>query len=212
MPVVRRLLLAATVTALAVGGGVTLLDTDPPPPDEPEATSTPLESFDTTGLAVLRTAFCDRVPEVAVTEALGAEPEEAAEHVNGDRIRLAPGVRDRAHEYGCSWAAGDLTASAWVFAPPVPRPMAADLLRQARAPERCQPVPDAPAYGDPSAGLVCTTQRGREVSYRGLFGDAWLSCSLRATGISAGQTLDDAVDRAGRWCVAAARAAAADDA
>ncbi len=212
MPVVRRLLLAATVTALAVGGGVTLLDTDTPAPDQPEPTSTPLESFDTTGLAVLRTAFCDRVPDPAVTEALGAPAEDATEHGNGDKIRLAPGVRDRAHEYGCSWSAGETTVSAWVFAPPVPRPMAADLLRQARAPERCEPVPDAPAYGDPSAGLVCTTQRGREVSYRGLFGDAWLACSLRATGVSAGETVDAALDRAGRWCVAAARAAAGEDA
>jgi hypothetical protein len=90
--------------------------------------------------------------------------------------------------------------------------MAADLLRAARAPERCDPVPDAPAYGEPSAGLVCTTDRGREVSFRGLFGDAWLACSLRVTGVSAGQGADAGIDRTGRWCVAAARAAAAGDA
>jgi len=209
MPVVRRLLLAVTVTALAVGAGVALRDSGSPP-EEPEATSTPLESFDTTGVAVLRTAFCDRVPDDAVAEALGEEPEDATEHGNGDRIRLAPGVRDRTHEYGCSWSAGGVTASAWVFAPPVPRPVAADLLRRARAPERCAALPDAPAYGDPSVGLVCTTERGREVSFRGLFGDAWLACSLRATGVSAGESVDDSADRTGRWCVAVARAASAE--
>ena len=67
---------------------------------------------------------------------------------------------------------------------------------------------DAPAYGEPSAGLVCTSTRGREVTFRGLFGDAWLVCSLRTAGVSAGESTNQAVDRAGRWCVAAARAAA----
>lgn len=209
MPVLRRLLLAAVVTALVVGCGVALQDGHEgrSPVD---ATSTPLSSYDTSAVTILRTAFCDRVPEESVEEALGAAPDDAASYGNGDRVRLAPGVRDLAHEYGCSWSTGELTASAWVYAPPVPRAVAVGLLREARQTDGCAPVPDAPAYGAPSGGLVCTTQRGTEVSFRGLFGDAWLTCTIRATGVSAGESEDQQVDRTGRWCVAAARAASAD--
>ncbi len=212
MPVVRRLLLAGVVTAAAVGGGVLIQGAGGSPPDEQEATSTPLASFDTTNLAILRTAFCDRVADDAVEEALGGAPDEANTYGNGDRARLAPGIRDRAHEYGCSWTAAGRTAAAWVYAPPVSRAVANELLRQARAAKGCGPVTDAPAYGEPSAGLVCTSTRGSEVTFRGLFGDAWLVCSLRMTSVSAGESTHQAVDRAGRWCVAAARAAGPDDA
>ena len=117
--------------------------------------------------------------DAAVEEALGAAPEEASAYGNGDQARLAPGIRDRAHEYGCSWTADGTTAAAWVYAPPVSRVVATELLRQARAVKGCEPVTAAPAYGEPSAGLVCTSTRGREVTFRGLFGDAWLVCSLR---------------------------------
>ena len=41
-----------------------------------------------------------------------------------------------------------------------------------------------------------------EASYRGLFGDAWLACSLTAPG-----ERDAVLEKAGAWCVAAARAA-----
>ena len=133
MPVVRRLLLAGVVTAVAVGGGVLLQGAGGSPPDEQEATSTPLASFDTTDLAILRTAFCDRVADAAVEEALGAAPDDANAYGNGDQARLAPGIRDRAHEYGCSWTADGTTAAAWVYAPPVPRVVANELLRRARA-------------------------------------------------------------------------------
>jgi hypothetical protein len=47
---------------------------------------------------------------------------------------------------------------------------------------------------------------GDEVTFHGLFGDAWLSCSLSAVGADQ----DGLVDRTGRWCVAVAQAASAD--
>jgi len=211
MPVVRRLLLAAAATVVAVGGGIVVLDGDVTPPEGPASASTPLTSFDTSQVTILRTGFCDRVAEEAVRAALDAEPEDTRDYGNGDRVRLASGVRDRAHEHGCSWTAAGTTARAWVFAPPVTRATARDLLRRARATDDCERVPEAPAYGDPSAGLVCTTGRSQEVSFRGLFGDAWLACSLVSDNVSAGQGADAAVDRAGRWCVAVARAAEAQD-
>jgi len=212
MPVVRRLLLAGTVTAVAVCGGVLLQGAGGSPPDGPEAASTPLSSFDTTDLTVLRTAFCGRVADAAVQEALGAPPDDEIGYGNGDQARLGPGIRDRAHEYGCSWTADGRTATAWVYAPPVPRAVANELLRRARAAKGCEPLAEAPAYGEPSAGLVCTSTRGREGTFRGLFGDAWVVCSLPSTGVCAGLSANQAIDRTGRWCVAAARAASAEDA
>jgi hypothetical protein len=212
MPVVRRLLLAGAVTILAVGGGILVLDGDGGADADQDAKSTPLASFDTADVTILRTAFCDRVAEPALDEALGAPAEDAIAYGNGDKVRLAPGLRDLAHEYGCSWTAGGVTAAAWVYAPPVPRRQAGRLLGQARSSEQCEPIPDAPAYGDPSAGLVCTSGTAREVSFRGLFGDAWLVCSVRVRGVSAGESVDQAADRTGRWCVQVARAAAADQA
>jgi hypothetical protein len=212
MPVVRRLLLAGALTALAVGGGVVLLDGDDGADHGTDPVSTPLTSFDTADVTILRTGFCDRVADSAVEEALGGPAEDATGYGNGDKIRLAPGVRDRAHEFGCSWTGGPVTAAAWVYAPPVPRAMAGALVREARAEQGCAPVPDAPAYGDPSTALVCTTDGASEVSFRGLFGDAWMVCSIQARGVSAGESVDEAVDRTGRWCVSTARAAAADEA
>jgi pyruvate/2-oxoglutarate dehydrogenase complex dihydrolipoamide acyltransferase (E2) component len=209
MPVVLRLLLASVLTAVAVGGGVVLFEDDEPGGEAGAATSAPLSSFDTTELTVLRTGFCDGVADSAVAEALEAEPEQESSYANGDRVRLTEEVRDRAHEHGCRWTAGGTTAAGWVFAPPVPRATAEDLLRRARDAKGCKPVPDAPAYGQPSVGLVCTSARGHEVSFRGLFGDAWLVCSLRNADVPAGQMTDDAVERAGRWCVAVARGASA---
>ena len=207
MPVLRRLLLAAVATALVVGCGVALRGGEPEP-EQVSAASTPLSSYDTSRVTILRTSFCERVPDEAVEEALGAAPEDATDYGNGDRVRLAPKVRDLAHEFGCTWTAGGTTAAAWVYTPPVPRPLAATLLQQARSASSCSAVPDAPAYGEPSAALVCTTERATEFSFRGLFGDAWLTCSLRSTTVFAGQSSKDSLDRVGRWCVAVARAAA----
>jgi len=209
MPVVLRLLLASVLTAAAVGCGVVLFDDDESGGDQAAGTSAPLSSFDTTDLTVLRTGFCEGVADSAVAEALQAEPEGETSYANGDRVRLTEEIRDRAHEHGCQWRAGGVAASGWVFAPPVPRATADELLRRARDANGCEPVPDAPAYGEPSVGLVCTSRRGQEVSFRGLFGDAWLVCSLRLTDVSAGQSATEVVDRTGRWCVAVARAASA---
>jgi hypothetical protein len=203
MPVVRRLLVAGTATAVAVAGGVLLHRADAPSPADREPPSIPLASFDTSHLTILRTAFCDRVPDDAVREALGGEPEDATSYGNGDRVRLGHGVRDRAHEYGCSWTAGDRTAAAWVYAPPVPRAVATELLRRASAAKDCRPVTDAPAYGAPSAAVRC----GDEIAFHGLFGDAWLSCSVAPAGPA---DPDGLLDRGGRWCVAVAQAASAD--
>jgi hypothetical protein len=209
VPVVLRLLLATALTVVAVGAGVMLFTDDDSGGRTAQATSAPLSSLDTSRLTVLRTGFCDGVADSAVEEALGAAPDHASSYANGDRVRLTEKVRDRAHEHGCVWSADGVTAAGWVFAPPVPRATAETLLHRARGARSCETIPDAPAYGDPSVGLICTGDSGQEVSFRGLFGDAWLVCSIRTADVSAGQTSDQAVDRTGRWCVAVAEAASA---
>jgi hypothetical protein len=96
-------------------------------------------------------------------------------------------------------------ARAWVFAPPV-TPDEARALAAAAARERgCRALPDAPAFGSPTAAIACTGGGDQRVSFRGLFGDAWLACSLSAPTSERDQ--DALADRAGRWCVAVARAA-----
>jgi hypothetical protein len=59
-----------------------------------------------------------------------------------------------------------------------------------------------PAFGEPSR--ACRTQAGGVVTYtfRGLFGDAWLTCRLV---VGAGE--EETPDRADRWCAAVATGA-----
>ncbi|UMG91609.1 hypothetical protein [Nocardioides sp. TF02-7] len=212
--VLRGLSIAVLLTALPVTAGVlTLGADDPEPPPAPAYTSTPLAEVDTTTLAVARAPFCDLLPEEAVVEALGgsealggAESRVAA-YGNGERARIAPGVRDVAHEYGCrlTAAGSGAEAQAWVFAPPVTADRARDLAAEAADVRRCERQPDAPALGEPTVALVCGAGDRRTASFRGLLGDAWLACSVTAPESVAEP---DLVDRAGRFCVAVARAAA----
>ncbi len=160
---------------------------------------TPLASFDTTVLTVARADFCARVAPAAVEDALGGAAASSRSWANGDRAKLADGVTDVAHEFGCRWRAADgTTATAWVFAPPVTREQAGRLARAATG-DGCRPVPDAPRFGAPSVAVRCPDGT---TAYHGLFGDAWLSCAVSARG---GADLD----AVGRWCVAVAQAATA---
>lgn len=183
--------LAAALLALGACSGGDEPEADPTPTAEP----TPLADFATDSLTVARASFCARVAPAAIEDALGAAPEDAEEWVNGDRAAVG-GVTDVVHEYGCRWRASDGTAvSGWVFAPPVTPGRAAGLRRAAAQEDGCRPVAGAPPYGSPSVAVRC----GRTISFQGLFGDAWLSCSA--------STDDLAV--AGRWCVSVAQAATA---
>jgi hypothetical protein len=108
-----------------------------------------------------------------------------------------------AHEYGCRWSAADgTTAQGWVFAPPVTPGQAERLRRAAAKADGCRAVPDAPRFGSRSVAVRCDDGT---TAFHGLFGDAWLSCSVTVRGSASG----DAVERTGRWCVSVAQAAAA---
>lgn len=207
--VLRALLLSALLTLIPVAIGVVVSDeTAPPPARKPAAyTGTPLSEFDSTKAVVRRAPFCELVPAEAVKAALGTEAS-AAGYDNGEQTEAIAGG-DVAHEYGCRASATEGAtpglAEAWVFAPPVTADWAQRLVAAAGRTPGCAPLPGAPAYGAPSVALVCTNGDQRSITFRGLYGDAWLACSLS---LPAGLPQDQLVDRAGRWCVAVAQAAA----
>jgi hypothetical protein len=195
--------IAAVLVALAIAAAGCSGDDDAPP-EESSVTPTPLSEFATDTLTVARADFCSQVAPGAVEDALGGRSQSADAWANGDRARLTQGVTDVAHEYGCRWTTADgTTAQGWVFAPPV-TPGQAERLRHAAAQaDGCEPVPNAPRFGSRSVAVRCDDGT---TAYHGLFGDAWLSCSL--TGPAGDDAADDAVDRTGRWCVAVAQASA----
>lgn len=203
--VLRTVLLAAVAVGVLVAVGLVVGTGD----DDPSGagTTTPaapttapdvaLAEVDTTTVAVARTAFCDAVPAEAVEAALGAAPSDATTYADGQRAQVTGDVRDIAHEFGCGWTTASANARAWVFAPPVTRRTARALVAEAREQDGCTAVPGSPAFGEPSVALTCRTGRGTQASFRGLFGDAWLTCTV------AGRLGPDAaVERADRWCVA----------
>lgn len=214
----RSMVVAGLATVLGVVIGVVVLgggdgDGAPGGPGDaggqqpiapPEVLSTPLADFDTRNLAIGRDSFCDGVDDEAVSEVLGADLDKASSYDNGQRAPVTSEVRDVAHEFGCSWTADGTTARGWVFTPPVPRGQARKLIKAASSGIGCRPAADA-RFGKPSVALICDAQGESEASYRGLFGDAWLTCTLV---VPAATDSTELVDRTGRWCVAVAAAAA----
>jgi len=198
------LLFALALTAAVVTAVVLSRSPEEPDRESPTYESTPLTDYDTAGVGVVRDSFCAAVPEEAVEEALGVAPVSSTAYDNGDRARLGDGLRDVAHEFGCGWTAPGTVVRAWVFAPPVTPRSARELARSAREEPGCQPVAEAPDFGKRTAALVCEDGDRQEASYRGLFGDAWLTCTLTA---GSGVPRPELVDRAGSWCVAVLEAA-----
>lgn len=207
MRVVRSLVLALGATAVVVGVGVLLADgddTDSNRPTTPEAASVPLTELDTTQMVAERAAFCDDVPAEAVSEALDGDAVATADYGNGDRAKVVGDVRDVSHEFSCAWRGADGTvARAWVFVPPVTRASADSLIAEARKAKGCLPDAGAPAYGVPSLALACEDGGTRLRSYRGLFGDAWVTCQLAAP---ASVGAEEQADRGSRWCASVATA------
>jgi hypothetical protein len=166
-----------------------------------------LSDLDTSALVVRRAPFCDLDGPAAVSRALGEEPTDVTAHRSGQRTRIDDGtghdVTDVVHEFGCTWTAGGARAEAWVFVPPVTRDRARTLVDLAEKAAGCTALTGAAAYGDPSVATTCRRDSGIQVGYRGLFGDAWLTCTLTTPG---GQQ-EELADQAGRWCAAVATGA-----
>lgn len=207
---VRHLAAAAVVATLSLIGINSCQEDGKPAAETASGASTPLSAFDTGNVRVIRDAFCSQIGPGAVVEALDGDAESSASYNNGEKARISSRVRDVSHEFDCTWVAADgTTAEAWVFAPPVTPDRGRLLARTAdrEAGSGCTTLATAPHFGSPSAAVQCE-ERGRlEMSFHGLFGDAWLSCSLAAPAADTGQAA--LLDRAGRWCVTVVEAAAA---
>ncbi len=210
MRAIRTLVIALLATVVAVAVGVWVTGPDDAPPSATPAAAPPsaatVSSLDTGALLVARTDFCTAVPEDAVADAVADQATEVRAYGNGRRARIVGSLRDVAHEFSCAWTAADGTvARAWVFAPPVTSERAATLVASAESDSGCRPLADAPSYGVPSVALTCTQGDTRRQSFRGLFGDAWLTCQLTVPGTVPVTAL---TERTGRWCAAVVQAAA----
>ncbi|HEY1133192.1 MAG TPA: hypothetical protein VGE77_01325 [Nocardioides sp.] len=210
----RRALPAALPATLAAVllVGLAACSGDDEPDDAAPTTAPPpvLADLDTTAMVVARADFCDAVDPAAVTTALGDAEGEAAPYSSGDPVDLGTGSESLVHEFGCRWSdpTGAIGAAAWVFAPPVPTEAAEQYVAAAAAVEGCRTLDTAPAFGAPTLALACAQPAATEVSFRGLFGDAWLACSLTAPTTGAAATsAEDLVERGAAWCAAVAVAA-----
>ncbi|SFC83476.1 hypothetical protein SAMN04487968_11248 [Nocardioides terrae] len=200
MPSPSRAVLALVAALVATGGavtaGVALRSPEPAPTSHPLATR--LASIDTTTAVVRREAWCDDLAAADVHAAVDDSSPKASSWANGDPLGAS---RDVAHEFGCSWVgASGVTAAGWVFAPPVTVARADELVASAQAQPGCSPLAGAAAFGSPAVALTCTADGATTLSYRGLFGDAWLVCTL------GGATASEP-DLADRWCASVLRAA-----
>jgi hypothetical protein len=151
-------------------------------------------------------SFCSRLADDAVEAAIGTVAS-TRHYGNGERARLTGGVRDVAHEYNCTFvgSSGDV-ARAWVFVPRVTRAQARALVGGVRRQAGCRLI-DGQSFGSPGTGSICVRGSRTEAAYRGLFVDAWLSCSVTDGGrekISEKSLLK----KTGDWCVQAATATA----
>jgi hypothetical protein len=197
------LVLVLAVTTGVVYAGIGNRSSDEPAASKPSPTTStsPSSSVDLSRLPIERGEFCDLLGGRDVEDALGAPVSEASHYRSGDRVTLAPGVTDVAHEYDCTYEAADgAEARVWVFAEPVTATVGRSIVRDARRERGCSERPHAPTFGTPSIGTLCRTSKpaSRSVTLRGLFGDAWLSCRLSTPGAS-GAT--ETAHRADQWCV-----------
>ncbi|CUR59507.1 conserved exported hypothetical protein [metagenome] len=197
---------AAAALLLVLAGAAACTGGDDPADRLPAAkvstTPTPLTAFDTGSVVVARADFCSLVPESAVNDALGAEFTSTTDYINGERAEIAPGVRDVAHEFSCTWVSEEgTTARAWVFAPRITAGLARGIVARLSQQQDCT-TPAAPAFGTPSVATVCATRLGTRATFHGLFVDAWLSCSLTQQS----GTEKELLERTGLWCVQVAKA------
>lgn len=173
-------------------------------PGEPSAapSATALGDLDTSAVTVARADFCGAIPDAAAEAALGTQVARTAHYGNGDSVEIAAGVTDVSHEFGCRYLAeSGVEARAWVFAPRVTPARARELAAEARRTKGCTALPQAAAFGTPSAAVTCKAKTTVTASYRGLFGDAWLACAVIRQSVTG---LPEAADR---WCSAVLQAA-----
>ncbi len=204
-PRTRKGLVVAAVLVLAglvaYAGLVSRGSGDGSAPAPATPTPTPLGSMDLSGLPITRGPLCAGISGADVRDALGGRVTGTAHYDSGQRVTMAPGLRDVSHEYDCTYRGAGTEARVWVFAEPVDPTAARGLAAAARTARGCRVVAGGPTFGTPGVTTVCRPPRGtqRAVALHGLFGDAWVSCQLttRAADVPAAT----AVRRTEQWCV-----------
>ncbi|WP_067428778.1 hypothetical protein [Nocardioides jensenii] len=195
----------AVATTVLLLAGLISCSSDNDPGTEPTVAATPISEYDATGVTVARADFCDRIPDGAVEAAVG-EVEDTGHYGNGESASITDEVEDVAHEFNCTFTGtSGAVARVWVFVPQVTRARAQALVKQVGQERGCRLV-DGQGFGTPSTGALCRSKSGAEASYRGLFVDSWLACSLTDPDRKA--PAEPALEKAGNWCVQAASAAA----
>lgn len=204
---VRRRTLTRLVPVVLAVTGLTAGCTgssDTPDAESPSATTTALSDLDLTGVVATRASFCDALDVESVADVLGGEPDRSDSYESGQRVELAPGLRDVAHEYSCFFGRGSRTARAWLFAQPATARQAEGWIEERRADDRCRAAGEL-AFGDPGLVQSCTQESRRRVTGVGLFGDGWLTCQATApSSVPEG----DLLEQTQRWCAEVAQATA----
>lgn len=166
-------------------------------PSPTAALPSPTAPADLSALPIARQPFCDRLDERYVAEALGGRVDARTSYRPGDRVSLAPGTTDVAHEFGCTFKNEGAEARVWVFTAPVEESEAEAMVEELRAKRRCRYPDDALQYGTPGLVAVCPLPDDRtRVTLRGLYDETWLSCQLSVEG-----TAQEALTRTERWCL-----------
>lgn len=175
-------------------------------PSEPSVApgATALGDLDMLSVSIARADFCSSIPDASAEAALDGSVARTAHYGNGDSVEIAAGITDVSHEFGCRFVGeGGTEARAWVFAPQVTPAKARELAAELRRTKGCAALPRAAAFGTPSVAVSCTGKSGVTASYRGLFGDAWLACTVtRASDAGLAEATD-------RWCSSVLLAASA---
>ena len=202
-------LLAALAVAVSLLTGCT---SETPAPRSAEPTVVPLQRLDLTGVSAKRAPFCDSLDAAAVASVLNGKPWHDASYGPGDRVALAPDLRDVAHEYGCVYRRRGITARAWLFAQPVTRGQAKSYVHTQRGVAGCSTA-GVLKFGSPGVVQFCRPARRAGpagapkgttlATMSGLFGPGYLTCQVSAT---PGTRLshDDLMTRAQRWCASVA--------
>lgn len=196
----RLVPLALIVTVLTAG----CTESDDKAEVEPIPRDTPVADIDLSDVTASRTSFCDALNLESVATALGGEPARTDAYASGQRALLAPGLRDVAHEFSCTFERGPRMARAWLFAQPATPADARAWVKERAADEACRPAGEL-SFGDPGLVQLCHDPSQLRVTAVGLFGDGYLTCKLTGP-------LDtdeaDLLDRAQRWCAEVAQTTA----
>src|SRR3954451_21980288 len=147
--------LVALLLSVVLLGGCT---SEASAPRRTGPTAVPLEQVDLSGVSAVWAPFCEALDETSTTAALGGKPQRSSAYGPGDRVALTPDIRDVAHEYGCVFRRGGMTARAWLFAQPVTRGQARSYVAERHRVPGCSTA-GVLEFGSPGVVQTCRPAR-----------------------------------------------------